>query len=185
PLLHNRSTSAQAFRSSLFTRLEVRAVLDLSANRRDVFSNAVAPTALLIAKPPTQRPDIDNPDESVGEEGSPAVPRRGILHIASHPRPLSAAAGVLTITPEEVRTVSSRQASARPDVWKAMLWGGPRDLELIDRLRASFPPVQEIAEKQGWTTGRGYQVSGGDEIDASHLNGLPDIPTTSVLPLRL
>src|SRR5262249_48649423 len=101
------------------------------------------------------------------------------------PRPLSAAAGVLTITPEEVRTVSSRQASARPDVWKAMLWGGPRDLELIDRLRASFPPVQEIAEKQGWTTRRGYQVSGVDEIDASHLNGLPDIPTTSVLPLRL
>jgi hypothetical protein len=175
PLLHNRSTLAQSFRSALFMRLQVRAIVDLSAIRRDLFSSAVAPAALLVAG---LRSESDIQENGFGEHEE-------IVHVAPHPRLLSSAADVLTITPEEVRTVSVRQAIGRPDIWKVMLWGGPRDLQLIDRLRATFPSVEEVASKLDWTTGRGYQVGGGDENDASHLRGLPDIPTEAIDQLRI
>jgi hypothetical protein len=175
PLLHNRSAPAQAFRAELFTRLHVKAVVDLSAIRRDIFSSAVAPAALLIATP---RPVLDGDGGAVDE-------REEVLHVAPHTRVLNSAIDALTITPEEVRPVSIRQAIARTDIWKVMLWGGPRDLHLIDRLRSSYPTVAEFAVKFDWTTGRGYQVAGGDENDASQLQGLRDVPTLAVDPLYL
>lgn len=174
PLLHNRSTAAQNFRTALFAELNVRAIVDLSAVRRSVFATAIAPAAVIVA---------------TREESSPRAlaeqPAGEIVYVAAHPRSMSATTDALVITPEEVRSIGYRQALYRPELWKIMLWGSQRDLDLLDRLKVKFPTVEEVASERGWTYGQGYQVGGGDANDASHLLGLPIIPTKAVAPLRL
>ncbi|MFB9854823.1 class I SAM-dependent DNA methyltransferase [Micromonospora andamanensis] len=176
PLLHNRSRSTQAFRTALFEQLNVQAVLDLSAIRRSLFATAIAPAAVVVARAP---------DESTPADLEPWQKSNQLLHIAAHPRPLNSAVDAVVISPEEVTEISRRQAAYRPDIWKVLLWGGLRDVDLLDRLRLKFAPVKEIASARGWVYGQGYQVGGGDANDASHLQGLPIIPTEMVEPLRI
>ncbi|MEV6487517.1 N-6 DNA methylase [Actinoplanes sp. NPDC051633] len=175
PLLHNRSTAAQSFRSALFEELNVRAIVDLSAVRRSIFATAIAPAAVIVASTPEESLPCPPDTRSATE----------IVYVAAHPRPMSATTDALVITPEEVRPVSYRQALHRPDLWKVLLWGSQRDLELLDRLRLKFPSTEQVASERGWTYGQGYQVGGGDSNDASHLFGLPIIPTEAVTHLRL
>ena len=171
PLLHNRSYTAHEFRSALFRDVRVRSIVDLSAMRREIFAAATAPSAVIVAETPTS-----------DEEDSQSF---DILHIAAHPRAQGRAIDALVVTPEEVRTVDSRQAIARPDVWRTMLWGGPRDLELLDRLRGRFPSLDEVTRQQQWASGQGYQVGGGDANSAEDLHGLPIVETKFVHPLRI
>lgn len=170
-LLHNRSSTAQAFRTSLFTQLDVTAVVDLSAVRRSVFATTIAPSIVLIAS----RPENVNGSEMSLDDA--------LLYVAAHPRATNAV-DALIVAPEEIRSISKRQAASRPDLWKVLLWGSTRDLELIDRLRRSAPALGDIARERGWHCGQGFQVGGGDHNDASELIGLPVIETKSVGFLR-
>lgn len=172
PLLHNKSGPARSFRSEVFSVLNVRTIIDLSTIRRSVFHASVSPAAVIVA----ELPRYDT--ETLALSGE-------ILYASAHPRPVSEVVDALVITPEEVRSVSQKQAATRLDIWKTLVWGGHRDLALIERLRTSFPSLSEIVEKHGWTSGRGYQVAGGDDIDASDLMNLPDVPTTAVNRLRI
>lgn len=108
-LLHNRSRPARQFRLDMFHRLHVRAIIDLSAVRRTIFTTAIAPAAVLVAAAPA---GLSN-----GEGSS------DLLHVAAHPRSLSNAVDALIITPEEVRSISANQARTRPDLWRVLLWG--------------------------------------------------------------
>ncbi|MBQ0903576.1 class I SAM-dependent DNA methyltransferase [Micromonospora sp. U21] len=174
PLLHNRSGRATDFRYQVFSQLNVTAVIDLSAVRRSVFATAIAPSAVIVAEAMSEL-----------EDGSVADISPEILHIAAHPRPMNTTLDALQIIPEEVRTLSRRQAQVRSDIWKVLLWGGYRDLQLIDWLKASFPSVQELVTKNGWIAGQGYQPNGGDRNDAAHLLGMPDLDASFVLPVRI
>ncbi len=173
-LLHNRSNTAQAFRAALFIQLDVTAIVDLSAVRRSVFATAIAPSAVLVARRPDSHTDTDSASSSVNV----------LLHVAAHPRALGGPLDALIVAPEEIRSVSKKQAASRPDLWKVLLWGSVRDLDLIDRLRRSAPSVGDIARERGWHYGQGFQVGGGDHNDASELIGLPVVETASVGFLR-
>jgi len=172
-LLYNRSSSAQLFRRSLFTRLRVDAIIDLSALRHSVFSNAVAPAAVVIAGPSLEWDDL----------GLPRVAE--LVHVAAHPRTLGAPTDALVITPEEVRSISSVTAASRPEIWKVMLWGSIRDLALIDHLRSKFPPLKRVVRERDWLAHRGFQREGGDRNNATELFGLPIIETSTVRLLAL
>jgi hypothetical protein len=172
PLLHNRSEKAEQFRLTVFDKLNVRVIADLSAVRRQVFRNATGPAAIIVGS-------LADPDQE------PTPEYYEILYVSAHPRPPTGTVDALTITPEEVRGISHKQAESRPEIWSTLLWGTVRDLELIDRLRVEFRSLDEIADERGWTRGQGYQLGGGDANDAAALQGLPIIPTTAVLPLRI
>jgi hypothetical protein len=174
PLLHNRSDKAEHFRSEVFGKLNVRVLVELSAVRRQVFRNAIAPAAIIVAS-------------SLDQEISPeaVLGRSEILYVAAHPRPLMGAVDALPIAPEEIRGISQKQAEARPDLWSTLLWGSTRDVEFLDRLRIDFPTLGKIVGDRNWARGQGYQVGGGDENDATQLFGLPIIPTDAVQPMYL
>jgi hypothetical protein len=171
PLLHNRSPGAREFRKAVFADLRVKTIVDLSALRRQVFEAATAPCAVIVASLPSpQRDDLSTDD---------------VLYVAPHPRPMNLAVDALVVTPEEIRTVSAKLAAGRPDLWKVLLWGSGRDLELLDRMRVQHPTVREIAGSHGWTYGQGFQVGGGDENSAAELRGLPVLTSGSIGRLRL
>src|ERR1019366_6146556 len=119
------------------------------------------------------------------DEAKDDVSDSDVLYVAAHPRQVRTTVDALTIAPEEIKTVSRKQAEARPDIWKPMLWGSNRDIELLDRLRSKYQPLHALSKQRGWTVGQGYQVGGGGSKDASHLAGMATIAATMVEPLRL
>jgi hypothetical protein len=106
-------------------------------------------------------------------------------YVAAHPRPIHSTVDALTITPEEIKSVSQKQAEVRPNIWKPMLWGSHRDSELLDRLQGKYLPLAMLTKDRGWTVSTGYQVGGGGSKDASHLIGMDVIEAAMVEPLRL
>ncbi len=172
PLLYNQGPTARAFRMRFFSEAEVHSIVDLSAVRHNVFSAAIAPAAVMVAS----KRNKQHEPESANDD---------IIYIAVHPRYLSSAIGRLVITPEDVKEVSGKLASCRPDIWKTLLWGGLRDIDLLDSLRSSFDTVGTIAARNGWIASQGYQVGGGDSYDASSMIGMRDVRGQYLGPLKL
>ncbi|SNS33337.1 N-6 DNA Methylase [Actinomadura mexicana] len=174
-MLHNRSKPNLAFRAAAFKELEFRTVVDLSALRKNIFAHAIAPTAVVVAR----RPDSRKEDNSRRAD-------RSILHVAPHNRTLNVAIDGLVIAPEEIRAVSSLAAIHRPDIWKVLLWGSVRDLELIDKLRLEHPTLESVVAENNWAMGQGFKdAPRSRQKDASELRGLPELDSSLIDPLHV
>lgn len=57
----------------------------------------------------------------------------------------------------DLRKARQSQFLANDWLWKTLIWGGARDVELIGELKTCYPPLTEIAADHG----RGYQEGGG------------------------
>jgi hypothetical protein len=173
-VLHNRSDVAQRFRAELFQRLDVRSIVDLSPVRRMLFAGAISPPALLVADKPS---GAHREGQDLGDSGE-------IIHITVHPRKFSQVSGTLVIAPEDLNIVTFAQAKFRADIWKTLVWGAQRDLDLLDRVRAKFPTLGDLVDARGWSTGQGFKDAPNQEQkDASFLAGFPIIDYHSILPL--
>ncbi len=176
PMLHNRSKKNMAFRAAVFQELDFKTIVDLSALRRNIFTNAIAPTAVVVARRP----------HASGDGNDPSSDHREILHVAPHNRTLNAAIDGLVIAPEEIRAVSSAEAINRPGIWKVLLWGSVRDLELIDKLRSSYPTLDNVVAEHRWVMGQGYKAApSSPQSDATDIGGLAELDLTSITPLHV
>ncbi len=162
-LLHNRSEPAKASRRRIFNDLNVETVVDLSPLRREIFGAAVGPASIAIVRAHRDGRDL-----------------QGTVHVTPRRTPLADAIDGIVVSQDNVRQVSQALAGTSTAVWKAYLWGGPADLDLVTRLREAFPSLETIARKNGWIWGPGFQVRGGDRNDASELVGMPLLSTSSV-----
>jgi len=168
-LLHNRSKRAIAFRRLVFERFHVETVVDLSAIRRDLFRSAVAPAAVLIAKPRS---------DAIG--GNDAE----ILHVAPRSSPLQLSIDGFVVSDADVQSVSAGLPQERHDLWKTLLWGSMADHALLTRLRQNFQTLSELATERSWTWGRGVQVGDG-RYQAGFLVGMPYLEATAIEPFHL
>ncbi|QZT58584.1 hypothetical protein, partial [Mycolicibacterium austroafricanum] len=133
---------------------------------------ATAPSAVLVAH---------LPDVGAADDGSD---HPDILHLAARPQP-GGVVDALVVAPEDIHMVSMAQARSRPDIWKVLLWGSQRDLELLDRLRGRFPSIESHCAHRGWTASQGYKEKGPGMTDASELLGMRIIPAEAVGYLQL
>lgn len=169
-LLHNRSSTATASRLTLFQALQVDSVIDLSALRRDLFTSAVAPGAVLVARLAQSDELAERPD---------------VLHVVPRVSPLQASIDGFVVSQDDVHRVSAVLAASAPDVWKILLWGSLGDFELLRHLRSHHRSLGEIADERGWVHGQGFQIAGGDKNGAHHLVGMPFVPTTAVAAFEI
>jgi hypothetical protein len=167
-LLHNRSNRAEMARRSIFADLNIETVMDLSPVRRETFGDATEPASIVIAR-------------NHGSDHQLA----GTVHVSPRRTPLAEAIDGIVVSQENIRHVSSAIAGTSTAVWKAYLWGGPADLDLITHLRESFPSLKVVADKNDWVSGQGFQVNGGDQNDASEILGMTLVSTSSVGSMQL
>jgi len=167
PLLHNKSRRAIATRATMFDRLLVRTIIDLSAFRRDLFVGAVAPSAVLVA---TRR--------SVEVDSVPAA----IVHVAPHHAPLQQSIDGFVLSEDDVHSLPQRVLEAYPDALTIYLSGSEDDFTLITSVRSRHPTVREIGRERGWICSRGYQELGGEKHSTESVRGLPRVPATAIYP---
>jgi len=173
-LLHNKRSRAIEVRRQLFESLDVKTVIDLSALRRETFNAAVAPAAVLIARPrgrTTEPPEPPDDDE--------------VLHIVPRASPLQAFLDGFVVSQDDIHRITRGVALNYPDVWKIYLWGAAQDFDVVIRLRSRYRPLSELVIERGWTCSRGFEVRGPDRNAADEIVGLPFIPTESVLQFRI
>ena len=134
-LLFNVGTAAQ-FRRQLFTRHRVDAVYNLSALRFRVFKKkfgikkrSVAPVCVIVLR--KRQPSSEDTIEFISPKQL---------------RPL-ADESTIVIEPQDRRTLKVSEAIHHPSVWASLMWGGPRDLQLLRKLMR-YPTLRTCRDKR-------------------------------------
>jgi hypothetical protein len=156
-LLFNMSPTAVRFREQLFSRLRITAIYNLSALRFRVFKH----------KAHTEKRSIAPACVVIVQLGLPASNDRIAYVSPKSLKPLVDEFSII-IESRDVRWLSVRDALTDRSIWSVLMWGGPRDRELIDRLRR-FPTLASLRDA-GVKSSRGVQFGRGKRVDslASH-----------------
>lgn len=157
-LLFNASGPARRFRNQLFSRHQVSAVFNLSALRFKVFKRkthttktSIAPACVVVLRPDEARP------QDVLLYASPKTLDIQIDDFA------------IVIEPHHVHRVPVDMARDDPAIWTTLMWGTPRDAQLLRKLDR-FPRMATLKAKEGVRTRQGI-VFGDQKRPAPELNG--------------
>ena len=116
PWLYHRAKPALALRKKLFGSFTVDEVTNLSALRRELFTDVIGPSCVLVAG-----------------RGEPD-PQTSLFYFTPKPLRSSAQGAEFRIEPQDVSRVSHDEAANDPLVWSVLALGGRRDLHLVRRL---------------------------------------------------
>ncbi len=171
PLFSHMPEALEA-RMKLLTRLNPRVIVNLSALRQEgLFPKSDAPATVLIAE--GRHSQINGCFYLVCAEHSESFKRHGIIEIG----------------PENIKKISVRYVISDTDVLKIASWGNARDMALIARLRATFPPLRSLVKEprsirirnDEWLGGQGFQEAGGSK-EAPKLVGKKWLPSGEMQP---
>ena len=125
---------ASDFRKELFVAHRVETIYNLAALRFGVFrgkihtkNKPVAPVCLVILR--SEKSSLEDSIKFVSPK---------------HLRPL-VDEFTIVIEPNDQRSLTVQEAISDPRVWPKLMWGKPRDLQLIEKLQ-SFPSLKKLEE---------------------------------------
>jgi len=153
----------QTFRKQFFTDYHVRAVVNFSAMRKELFHKAISPAVAMFYTP--NSPDLNNK----------------LVYGVPKPSSLSQHLKAIVLDTTEIKFLNREELLTNPQLWKIALWGNPRDAALIERLR-SIPKLREQVESLDLKIGKGIQTKGGNKKPAPWLEGMSLIPTEKLGP---
>src|SRR6266516_4469592 len=121
----------EKFRQRFFNKYNVRAVVNFSALRHELFVDSVSPTVAIFYRPqlPSQQSKV--------------------VYGVPKPSSLSQRLGAIVLDTTEVKFLEREELLDFPTLWKVALWGNPRDAAFIRRLQL-FPTLEQQAKQLGW-----------------------------------
>ncbi len=134
-LLFNSGESAIRFRQKLFAEHTVEAIFNLSAQRFRMF----------VQKRHTRKVSISPSCVVVLRPGPPAGDAR-IAYVSPKAPPETVEGLAISVEPGDYRWIDASHAASQPFVWTALMWGTPRDMALLYKLRKAPTLAQRIKE---------------------------------------
>ena len=125
PWLYHRAEPAMLLRKRLYETCTVDEVTNLSAIRRELFTDAIGPACIIVVGKEQPSPET---------ELSYYAPKPLKMKGPTKPRKSKMPLGNFTIEPQDVSSVSHHEAANDPLVWPVLSMGGRRDLNLIRKL---------------------------------------------------
>jgi hypothetical protein len=144
---------AAEIRRKLFQSFAVDEVINMSALRFGLFAAALSPACILTLR--ASRPS--------------GVPIRYICPKASD---LVDDNYRIVVDSYDVNDVDSEDAASDPTVWVTLMWGGPRTMALVRRLRQLPDLTQAVASGRA-TARQGVKQGKGRQREAAHLVDMP------------
>ncbi|WP_042691078.1 class I SAM-dependent DNA methyltransferase [Azospirillum sp. B506] len=139
-LLFNSGEPAIRFRQRLFSSHTVEAVFNLSALRFRMFGRklhtrkvSVSPACVVVLRP--QPPSLDHHIAYI----SPKAPSEPVEEFA------------VSVEPGDYRWINASDAASEPFVWTALMWGTPRDISLLQKLRKGLTLAKLITQEKART----------------------------------
>jgi len=124
PWLYQRAAPAKELRKKFFESFSFSEITNLSALRRELFSDAIGPACVVVVG--CGRPNFDTPLYYF----TPKPLRTSAKTAKSQP-----GFATVEIEPQNVSRLTHDEAANDPLVWSVLALGGQRDLHLIRRLR--------------------------------------------------
>lgn len=144
-LLLNRMPPAQKFREKLFSEFTFDEVVNLAAVRRELFASSIGPACVVTFKPKAPVADAD------------------FAYVT--PKPMATAEdGIrIAIEPHDIHFLRQDIAAVNDLAWSVLMWGGPRDLQLVSRNLSgtslgSLRKAGQCATREGFIRGKGKQT---------------------------
>jgi hypothetical protein len=137
-----RTKSALAAKKALLTKLRPRLLINLADLRLEkLFPHSQAAALIYIGENLRAEPE----DMLVL-----AAPKRK-ERVKKH--------GMIQITSDQIKSLRVLQVASDPDLLKVASWGSARDFAFIQRLRTSYPVLEEFIKEKGCNAGQGFQVA--------------------------
>lgn len=135
-LLFNSTGPAQQLRKRLFETFQVKEVVNLAALRFDIFPEAIGPAALIMFCPISPS----------GESLTYIIPKPTQGRGDNEYR--------IVIDPYDIHELNPDEASDNPVVWTTLMWGGRRDVALLQWLQrwptlANYKTEDKIQIRRG------------------------------------
>lgn len=138
-LLFNRSAKSIAYRKRFFDENTVSIIINFSIYRRVLFDNATAPCTAIIYCP-LKAKDSDTT----------------IFYCTPKPQYSLQDTKKFSIDPTDICRIPGDLI--RDDrIWKIAMWGGPRDLELIDKLQSTYPALDRFLSNHKMQSAEGFK----------------------------
>lgn len=155
-LLYN--STAQAFRTAIFRKYKIEAILDFTSIRK--LYEADPKTISILAH--TGRPPEDHWIDHLTLRRTVSVHER--LHFE--------------LDHYDHHRVSQKEAETDPYIWRANLLGGGRLIEISQRLRSMRTLAEYVNQQSGWDYGEGFiAATTGKRLKAPFLTGKPCLST--------
>lgn len=113
PILFNQK--AKKFRELLFTEFKIEEIVNLSALRFGLFKDAISPTCIITLR-------ITDPNNEP------------LIYICPKPSVFGEDDYRLIIEPQDINSIYLDEVQQFPHVWATLMWGGRRDLALMESL---------------------------------------------------
>ncbi len=152
-ILYKGKRPSVVFREKLLTDTQIEQVLELSAVRKQIFKDAIAPAAVL---------SFLRKECQTGHK---------VEHISLKPNLYLKLFGIIMIEPDDVKHVEQTLFLKHDDLWKILVYGGYWDFELLSGLREKYGTVKDALLKHRLIMKKGLQDNPGDKKDSSHLLG--------------
>lgn len=123
-LLFNGADPAVRFRQKLFLTHTVDAIFNLSALRFSMF----------VRKSHTRKVSVSPSCVVVLRPGPPTSDAR-IAYVSPKAPPEPVEGLAISVEPGDYRWIAASEAALEPFVWTALMWGTPRDIALLRKLR--------------------------------------------------
>ena len=162
--LYNKRTKQRLFQRQLYGESGLDAVIDLSAFRWQLFSDAVAPCSLFSVR------------------GTEVKRQDHLTYCAPKQSPTSVATGRITIDGDRIVRIQRAQLVDQPWLLRNLVFGTLRDVELVGRLMRRGPTLKSLTQRgESWLAGLGYQtVDGG--ADEPLLRDIPHVAPEGISP---
>ncbi|MBD2318366.1 HsdM family class I SAM-dependent methyltransferase [Phormidium tenue] len=115
-LILSQLGTAKEFRNNLFSEFCVEEIINLAILRFEIFKNAISPACIITLS--VQKPDIEH----------------STVYICPKPNCSNEDNYYIKIEPQDINTIYLQEAIWQPLVWTVLMWGGRRDLNLIQHL---------------------------------------------------
>ncbi len=152
-ILYN--SEAKKFRDFLWQNFELNRVLELSAVRRQIFTKAIAPTAILFLthKPKNENIEIEQHNEQLS--------KNTVNYISLKPSRIFKLFKVIVIEKYDYKKIAQKHFVDNDWIWKVILYGSTLDFrylkELLDNFE--FKNLDEIIYKNELTFGNGFKTA--------------------------
>ena len=152
-LLFNHSSPARRTRERIFQDFTVSEVVNFSALRFGLFQKSVGPAVLMTLKPT-------------------ATAEYSLQYISPKPARYSGSDDYrIVIDPYDVHVILPHEVVKSPMVWSALIWGGRRDLRLLERL-SDEPTLAKYVLSDKLTVRQGV-IRGKKQIEQRQILGKP------------
>jgi hypothetical protein len=157
-VLFSRTEKAAVYRRRLFEEFSVLGVTNLAALRFGLFKASVSPACVVVI------------------EAGP--PRSGSITYCC-PKPVRGTDDDyrIFVEPHDVHSLSSVEAARHPTIWATLMWGGRRDVVLLDRL--SRHPTLALLKRQNRVRAREGVIFGNQRKRVPELDGRRILHDTS------